>query len=129
MDPTEIESSGARVFFKLFIPLAHFFFSFFFSCYLISFSCFQNDALHLGEEVFEEHKDAGEEGFKTASGQKNSHDDDSVVSPAVDKDAIIVDDEEGEAVDLPSKELASIPTFICVLINVEATHLKPVEEK
>ena len=51
------------------------------------------------------------------------------MSPAVDKDAVIVDDEEGEAVDLPSKEPASIPTIISVSTNVEATHPKPTEEK
>ena len=43
--------------------------------------------------------------MRTTSGQKNPHEDDSVVSPAVDKDAIPVDDEEREVVDQPSKSL------------------------
>ena len=43
--------------------------------------------------------------MRTTSGQKNPHEDDNVVSPAVDKDAIPVDDEEKEVVDQPSKSL------------------------
>ena len=43
--------------------------------------------------------------MRTTSGQKNPHEDDSVVSPAVDKDAIPVDDKEREVVDQPSKSL------------------------
>ena len=41
--------------------------------------------------------------MKTTSGQKNLHEDDSVVSLALDKDVIIVDDEEKKAVDQPEK--------------------------
>ena len=68
-----------------------------------------HSAIH-GEEV-----DRGEEEhveMRTTLGQKNPHEDDSVVSPAMDKDAVLVDDEEREVVDQPSKGLPSIPTII-----------------
>ena len=50
--------------------------------------------------------------MKTNLGQKNPHEDDSVVSPILNKDVVIIDDEEKEAVDQPSKEPALISTII-----------------
>ena len=38
------------------------------------------------------------EGLKTTSGQKNPHEDDSMVPPALGKDAILIDDQK-EAID------------------------------
>ena len=52
------------------------------------------------------------EGLKTTSGQKNPHEDESVVSPALDKDAVIIDDEGKEAIDHSEKEPAHILTII-----------------
>ena len=72
----------------------------------------------------------GEEGLKTPSAQKNPYEDDSVVSPALDKDAIIVHDEGKKAVDQPAREPAHIPTIIILgSTQVNVLPLVPVQEK
>ena len=53
-----------------------------------------------------------------------------MVSPTVDKDLVIVDDEEREAIDHPSKETIAIPTIIIFgSTNVVTAHPKPTDEK
>ena len=52
-----------------------------------------------------------------------------MVSLVVDKD-VIVNDEEKEAVDQPSKEIVEIPTIIISgSTNMATTHLKPADKK
>ena len=63
----------------------------------------------------------------TTSGQKNLYEDDSVVSPAVDKDAVLVDDEEREVIDQPSKGLPSIPIIISGSTHTETFDPHPTE--
>ena len=54
----------------------------------------------------------GEEGMKTTLGKKNPHNDNSVASPTLDKDTVIIDHEGIEVVDQPEREPAHMLTII-----------------
>ena len=76
----------------------------------------------------------GEKGMKTTSRQKNPHEDDYVVSPTLDKDAIVVNDREKEAVDQLGKKSVEIPTIMIFgstqvhVVSLELAHEKIQED-
>ena len=77
-----------------------------------------------GEEV--EKENLAEE-LKTTSGQKNPHEDNNVVSPALNKDVIPIDDEK-EAVGKPERALTlSLPILISGSTQASASPPQPVQ--